>query len=103
MTVTPCVLVLPTDTFPKLRLVPLAESSPVLDPEVPVFPALVNPTQLESPTVAIIVTKTDRSADGLRPGRLEVEGAEQRLRPVAAGAQISRVVSSESIFMARPV
>lgn len=56
-----CVLLFPTETFPKLMLVELAESTPVLDPGSPVpGPALVVPTQPVRVIVASISARTER-------------------------------------------
>ena len=61
------ILLFPTETFPKLRLVALVESVPV-PPELflAAGPAFVRPTQLESPTVARANASVNSTASGRR-------------------------------------
>jgi hypothetical protein len=74
VTVTLCVVDLPTPTVPKLTVVRLADSMPVPEPDV--FDgvlALVRPVQLESPRIAIItaskIIKASGPAGRLAPDR----------------------------------
>jgi hypothetical protein len=67
VTVKLCVLLFPTETFPKLTLVELAESTPVLDPGFPEpEPALVVPTQLVRVMVARMSARTESSVASRR-------------------------------------
>jgi hypothetical protein len=62
VTVRLCVLLFPTETFPKLTLVELADSTPVLDPGFPEpEPALVVPTQLVRVMVVRMSARTESS------------------------------------------
>ena len=72
VTVRLCVLLFPTETFPKLTLVELAESTPVLDPGFPEpEPALVVPTQLVSVTVARMSARAESSMASRRVDEVE--------------------------------
>ena len=65
-----CELLEPVATFPKLMLVALAASMPGGVPFEPGFagvPALVNPTQPESVSVTISITKIATCATGVCP------------------------------------
>ena len=67
VTVRLCVLLFPTETFPKVTLVELAESTPVLDPGFPEpEPALVVPTQLVRVMVARMSARTESSVASRR-------------------------------------
>lgn len=66
VTVKLCAKLLPTETFPKVRLVELGERTPA--PGVPGCPpdALVKPAQLDRPMIAEIAAKAARRAMGER-------------------------------------
>lgn len=81
------ILLFPTETFPKLTLLELAESTPVLVPGVPPVPPLVRPTQLESPMVARIVTNAKRDAMGPRLER-RADGVGRPTAPIEVGARV---------------
>ena len=68
------ILLFPTGTLPKLRLVALVESVPA-PPEffLAAGPAFESPTQLESPTVARVNPRVNSAANGRRVEEAEEE------------------------------